>query len=157
MSFNFLFLPHPVRTHKTPSHCRVLSSLVCMWACDCTTYLMTHLTISYHKSFRLEKILTIYTPVPSVQVGINSGQPPPVVTFPFLVHLAWVFKHTPEYNSYLQLYLDLHDTSYFYYSAKGHFYFSIFFKKLYLKLLNFVKSVRYYLYQIFRYVHSEII
>ena len=67
---------------------------------------------------------------------------PPVVTFPFTVNLAWVFKHTPDYNSYLQLYLDLDDTSDLYYSTKGHFYFFIFFFYFYFKLPKFVKTVR---------------
>ena len=78
---------------------------------DCTTSLMTHLTISYWKGFGQERILTIYTPPPLLKGASTQTSFLPVVAFPFLVHLAWVFKHTLNYNSYLQFYLDLDNTS----------------------------------------------
>ena len=65
--------------------------------------------------------------LPLLKQASTQASLPTVVAFPFLVHLAWVFKHTPDYNSYLQLYLDLDDTSDLYYITKGHFYFFIFF------------------------------
>ena len=62
-------------------------------------------------------------PLPLPKPASTQASIPTVEVFPFLVHLAWVFKYTPDYNSYLQLYLDLDDTYDLYYNTKGHFSF----------------------------------
>ena len=112
-----------------------------MWACDCTTSLMTHLTISTVRVSDRRGYWRFTLPLPLLKQPSTQANLPSVVAFPFLVHLAWVFKHTPDYNSYLQLHLVLDNTSDLYYSTKGHFYFFIIFFNFYFKLLNSVKTL----------------
>ena len=109
---------------------------------DCTTSLMTHLTILYWKGFGQERILTIYTPPPLLKGASTQTSFLPVVAFPFLVHLAWVFKHTPiiivTYS-----FIQTQTTHLTYYSTKSHFYFFInFFRLLLFQTSKFCENYK---------------